>query len=259
MYCSRLFANTKSCCIIIPNYKRFQSTLQVQPQLAAKRETRRWTEEEKSKLIAEVEKHGTAWRVIRNSFPERSTNSLARLWYRMQLEKNVHKHGRWSREEDESLLELMDMPEYRSRWKVISEALGRTPESCMIRWRFNLDPKLRKGKWTQEEDATLLDLIKEHGRRWSVIANKIERSEHSCLVRYYDHLDPNIKQGRWSEEEDQKLLEGVRQHGFRWSEIVKDIPGRYAVGAIARYRSYIHKQSQTEAKRTPTIDSNKDK
>ncbi|GAB4859972.1 hypothetical protein Ancab_011451, partial [Ancistrocladus abbreviatus] len=85
-----------------------------------------------------------------------------------------------------------------------------------------------KGKWTEEEDRTLIKLVEEHGvKKWAKIAeNLIDRGGKQCRERWHNHLQPDIKKDSWSEEEERLLVEAHEQFGNRWAEIAKRIPGR---------------------------------
>ena len=50
---------------------------------------------------------------------------------------------------------------------------GRTGKQCRERWCNNLDPSLKKGAWTAEEDHTILQMHAELGTRWAEIAKSL--------------------------------------------------------------------------------------
>ncbi|GLA97374.1 hypothetical protein AtubIFM61612_007976 [Aspergillus tubingensis] len=80
----------------------------------------------------------------------------------------------WSTEEDEKLIALVeqlgDKRGRDSKWTEISKNLpGRTNKDCRKRWFHSLDPKLRKGRWTKEEDEILLAAHRRLGPAWKEI------------------------------------------------------------------------------------------
>ena len=66
--------------------------------------------------------------------------------------------GKWSAEDTAKLLQLH--AERGNKWKQIGAALGRHPENCRYKHRdLLLGETERKGKWSPEEEAKLLDLV----------------------------------------------------------------------------------------------------
>lgn len=65
-----------------------------------------------------------------------------------RAKKNINK-GRWSKEEDARLKELVE--EYNERWDKISEHFpDRSDVQCQQRWTKVVNPELVKGPWTKE-------------------------------------------------------------------------------------------------------------
>lgn len=62
-------------------------------------------------------------------------------------------------------------------WKKISEAAfhgAKSDVQCLHRWQKVLDPLLKKGPWTKEEDQLVVDLVRVHGpKKWSLIASQL--------------------------------------------------------------------------------------
>ncbi|KAJ1472642.1 Homeodomain-like protein [Baffinella frigidus] len=72
----------------------------------------------------------------------------------------------WSREEDEQVLELVARFGVKS-WSALAVHLpGRSGKQIRERWHNQLDPSVKKDRWTPEEDTILIEA---HGRlenRW---------------------------------------------------------------------------------------------
>ncbi|KAF5734603.1 MYB transcription factor 3 [Tripterygium wilfordii] len=78
--------------------------------------------------------------------------------------------GHWRPAEDENLKELVEKYGPHN-WNAIAEKLqGRSGKSCRLRWFNQLDPRINRTPFTEEEEERLLASHRIHGNRWSVIA-----------------------------------------------------------------------------------------
>nr|CAN63939.1 hypothetical protein VITISV_040828 [Vitis vinifera] len=140
---------------------------------------------------------------------------------------------RWTEEEDRMLFECksrnLDLP-----WPNIAELAGlsRSGKSCRERWKNHLDPNVKRGNFSQEEDETIIRLHSSHENSWAFIATHLPgRTDNAVKNRWTNHLknkligrstdhqnipDPQRKsmmarpqeQRRpWTSEEDNKLIE----------------------------------------------------
>ncbi|CAN4085426.1 unnamed protein product [Withania somnifera] len=78
--------------------------------------------------------------------------------------------GHWRPHEDEKLRELV--AKYGPHnWNAIAENLqGRSGKSCRLRWYNQLDPRINRSPFTEEEEERLLSSHRIHGNRWAIIA-----------------------------------------------------------------------------------------
>ncbi|KAF5177191.1 Transcription factor myb52 [Thalictrum thalictroides] len=78
--------------------------------------------------------------------------------------------GHWRPAEDERLRELVEMYGPHN-WNAIAEKLhGRSGKSCRLRWYNQLDPRINRSPFTEEEEERLLASHRIHGNRWAIIA-----------------------------------------------------------------------------------------
>ncbi|KAI4374465.1 hypothetical protein MLD38_012456 [Melastoma candidum] len=78
--------------------------------------------------------------------------------------------GHWRPAEDEKLRELVQKCGPHN-WNAIAEKLqGRSGKSCRLRWFNQLDPRINRTPFTQDEEELLQASHRIHGNRWSVIA-----------------------------------------------------------------------------------------
>ncbi|KAF2619503.1 hypothetical protein F2Q68_00042216 [Brassica cretica] len=78
--------------------------------------------------------------------------------------------GHWRPAEDEKLRELVEQFGPHN-WNAIAQKLsGRSGKSCRLRWFNQLDPRINRNPFTEDEEERLLASHRIHGNRWSVIA-----------------------------------------------------------------------------------------
>ena len=89
-----------------------------------------------------------------------------------------------------------------------------TPQQCQNRYQRTLDPTLRHGAWTAEEDAKLRQAVSVFGNSWTEVAEVIAgRNNEQCRDRWSDKINPTLTRGKWTDDEDKLLLEVVRSLG----------------------------------------------
>jgi len=128
---------------------------------------KKWTREEDELLIALAEKYNEKhWKEISKRFVKK--NSLQCFSRYKRIRPGIIK-GSWKKEEDFKIIELVS--KYGKSWSKISKLLG-TRNGKQIRDRFInvLDPEIRKGKFTEEEDRKLIALFKQNGPKWATIS-----------------------------------------------------------------------------------------
>ncbi|KAJ6249446.1 transcription repressor myb5 [Anaeramoeba flamelloides] len=114
-------------------------------------------------------------------------------------------------------------------WESIAQYFkDKDATQCLHRWQKVLNPDLKKGKWTDEEDTLLLKYVKEIGEsKWSIVAQKIpQRTSKQCRERWKNQLDPSLNHGPWTKEEDEILIQKHKELGNKWSQIKRLLPGR---------------------------------
>lgn len=96
-----------------------------------------------------------------------------------------------------------------------------TAQQCQQRYSRTLDPNIKRGAWTEDEDARLRLAVTVHGNSWIEIAEVIHgRTNEQCRDRWSDKLNPTLMKGRWTNEEDRCLVEAVESLGTTsWKEI----------------------------------------
>lgn len=78
--------------------------------------------------------------------------------------------GHWRPAEDERLRQLVERYGPQN-WNSIAEKLqGRSGKSCRLRWFNQLDPRINRRPFTEEEEERLLAAHRVHGNRWALIS-----------------------------------------------------------------------------------------
>lgn len=90
---------------------------------------------------------------------------------------------------------------------------------CQARYQRTLNPALKKGVWSEEEDARLRKAVAAYGNAWIDIAAMIPgRTNDQCRDRWSEVNLDRMKIA-WTEQDDQELLHCVETMGKRWKAI----------------------------------------
>ncbi|TKW12535.1 hypothetical protein SEVIR_5G041700v4 [Setaria viridis] len=78
--------------------------------------------------------------------------------------------GHWRPSEDAKLKELVAQHGPQN-WNLIAEKLdGRSGKSCRLRWFNQLDPRINRRAFSEEEEERLLAAHRAYGNKWALIA-----------------------------------------------------------------------------------------
>jgi hypothetical protein len=166
----------------------------------------KWTPEEDEMLRTAISIHGTSkWSLVASMVKGRTAMQCSTRW-QGALNTTIHK-GKWEAEEDRILVAAVEKwkeehPPHSSSqydsddddeqaegipWGLIATMLPRrrTGIQCQARWSEALDPSVRKGKWTVEEDEMLFKGVAEFGQCWIKVASKVRgRTQRQIRTRW---------------------------------------------------------------------------
>ena len=120
----------------------------------------------------------------------------------------------WLASEDDTLKEIVSENGAKN-WISIATSLNekvhkglpiRQGKQCRERWFNHLSPSLQKGKWSGNEDLTILEKQKEIGNRWSEIASLLDGRTENQVKNRFKSLMRKMKTMDKSEEESFSIL-----------------------------------------------------
>ncbi|KAJ7276165.1 hypothetical protein B0H12DRAFT_1227343 [Mycena haematopus] len=154
---------------------------------------------------------------------ELGTNRLPLDCMRQKIERPRYV---WNAESDQKLMDAVK--QYGLAWSLVAKYVSPNiaANQCSTRYLRTLDPSLRHGAWTSDEDQRLIGAVAGYGRAaWTEVANTVPgRSNEQCRDRWLGALDPariskKEKDREWDDDEDTALIEAVNVHGKKWKVI----------------------------------------
>ncbi|WVZ81926.1 hypothetical protein U9M48_029251 [Paspalum notatum var. saurae] len=109
---------------------------------------------------------------------------------------NGLKKGPWTPEEDQKLMNYIQKHGHGS-WRALPELAGlnRCGKSCRLRWTNYLRPDIKRGKFSEEEEQTILQLHSILGNKWSAISKHLPgRTDNEIKNFWNTHLRKKLIQ-----------------------------------------------------------------
>ncbi|XP_022978518.1 transcription factor MYB41-like [Cucurbita maxima] len=106
------------------------------------------------------------------------------------------KKGPWTPEEDQKLIKHIQNHGHGS-WRALPKLAGlnRCGKSCRLRWTNYLRPDIKRGKFSPEEEQTILNLHSVLGNKWSAIASHLPgRTDNEIKNFWNTHLKKKLIQ-----------------------------------------------------------------
>lgn len=101
----------------------------------------------------------------------------------------------------------------------------------------------RKGKFTEDDDKLLKELVNKHGRDWLVISKGMPGKDRKQVKERYDNfLSKKLNRKKFSLKEDEKIMKLIDKIGPKFYEIAKELNGRSPIMVKNRYYSKLKKK-----------------
>ncbi|KAK8664810.1 hypothetical protein V6N13_084583 [Hibiscus sabdariffa] len=102
-------------------------------------------------------------------------------------EKNGLKKGPWTPEEDQKLMDYIQKHGY-GNWRTLPKNAGlqRCGKSCRLRWTNYLRPDIKRGRFSFEEEETIIQLHSVLGNKWSAIAARLPGRTDNEIKNYWN-------------------------------------------------------------------------
>lgn len=102
-------------------------------------------------------------------------------------DKNGLKKGPWTAEEDQKLIDYIQKHGY-GNWRTLPKNAGlqRCGKSCRLRWTNYLRPDIKRGRFSFEEEETIIQLHSILGNKWSAIAARLPGRTDNEIKNYWN-------------------------------------------------------------------------
>ena len=143
-------------------------------------------EEDRLLLLSLVDFHvNKKWKFISKFFTDKNPIQCSARYRRI---KPGNLKGKWDKEEDNLLIKLKKI--YQNNWSALSKIIkNRTAKQIRDRYVNSLDPNLKKGNFSKEEDDKIIYFFKIFGPNWLKISDLIKfRTPDTIKNRYYLYL-----------------------------------------------------------------------
>lgn len=199
------------------------------------------------------------WQLIASQLGTNRTAIQCFMMYQRKLNPNFLK-GKWTTEEDEQLMAALKIYGTQN-WQEVAQMMdGRTGQQCLHRYEKAINPQIKRGRWTSDEDELLRQAVRpfiQSGAikiNWSTVKLGVpNRTDVQCRERWVNVLDPTISAAPFTPAEDQKLLEMVELHGTgNWSKISQEIGRTRTDNQLWRRWKTISKKRTRPAKKKTT-------
>ncbi|CAM9377765.1 unnamed protein product [Choristocarpus tenellus] len=158
----------------------------------------RWLPHQSEMLKFLVEQNGAKnWTSIAKRIPPKTDLQCMLHWNHVMNPDLTKGKGSWKPEEDARIIEMVE--QFGHKWSIIASKLKsedgkQTRVGKQIRERYlnHLDPDLKKGPWTEEEERILVQQHAIHDNKWVLIGKALQgRCDNDIKNHWYAHQRRN--------------------------------------------------------------------
>lgn len=206
------------------------------------------------------------WQLIASQLGTNRTAIQCFMMFQRKLNPNFLK-GKWTEEEDQQLMAALKIYGTQN-WQAVAQMIdGRTGQQCLHRYEKAINPQIKRGRWSTDEDELLRKAVRPFIQsssastkiNWSTVKLTVPgRTDVQCRERWVNVLDPSISAAPFTPAEDQKLLEMVDIYGTgNWSKISQEIGKRRTDNQLWRRWKQISRKKRTKTSAKKTIKKKK--
>lgn len=150
-----------------------------------------WSDEDEQllrRLVEAFQESAPRWNEIANNFSRHNAIECLTKWQSITNPPVIKGKGSWTPEEDQILIQKRG--ELGRKWSQIAKFLpGRQGKQCRERYVNHLNPRLKRGEWTEDEESILIFYHQKFGNRWASIAKEVEgRSDNDVKNHWYSTI-----------------------------------------------------------------------
>ena len=142
----------------------------------------KWKQSESQLLIDLVKRFGEKWTRIEEQIKTKTAKQC------MQKYKNlvkVERKGNWAEEEDLLLMQWVEV-HGANKWTECARRIdGRCGKQCRERWMNTLDPKVKRGGWTEQEQLEIYRKMQSNWSSWATISKSLDGRTENAIKNYF--------------------------------------------------------------------------
>ena len=200
----------------------------------------KWTVDEDNKLKELVVKYKNQnWDTIAQELGTYRSAYQCMFQYQTRLNDSLRK-SKWTEQEDNYLKEVVERCRFGSYipWSKVAYFMpGRSKSQVFNRWAYSLNPSIKRGRFTKEENILMVAAVRRYGTDFSRVARFLPgRTSIQIRERYKTYLKYHSTGEPWTQRDDDLLMSLVAEHGEgNWSKICQHFGNRNRTQVRHRY------------------------